>query len=74
MVCADMGQADVMEFLRMNDCTYFTEREISFALEKSRCKAVLKSLRKSQPDGFDFKKMRDVAHRWTFVYRWNGVL
>lgn len=65
-----MSQAEVIDFLRMNPLRYFTEREISFALEKSRCKVVLKKLRKFPPNGLVFKRTRNGTNHLTYIYQW----
>jgi hypothetical protein len=68
-----MGQSDVIDFLNENQSKYFTEKEISNALDRSRCKNVLRSLRKFPPSGLDFKRIRNENNCWTFIYQMSGV-
>jgi hypothetical protein len=67
-----MSQAEVIDFLKSNHSRFFTEREISKALNKSRCKVALKSLRKFPPEGFNFKRIRKHSNHLAFVYQIEG--
>jgi predicted transcriptional regulator len=65
-----MGQTEIVEFLKKNQGTPFTEREINSELNKSTCRNSLKSLRKYPPGGFEFKRERQSNNVWAYIYRW----